>query len=524
MAETGLNRIIYNTIELSSVQFGVWQREAVVDIGNTYLYTKMLIPAVGLYSPEATSYRYSPLSTAAPEPGHPAALTDAVVRHMLMQPRKTLTIMVNGVIALRSPFNQNPSGSGQPLATDAHNGPICRFCDVQEVVGTKTYIVRWLIEVAVNECPGLTTGSGLRTPTIISHRWQATDEIVKPHYLTTRVINGHAILRTDLMLANGYAPDDFRAALFHPVGQNMQREDIQVHVSEDGSELSYTLVDQEQLYNLQGVQSQGITKVEAYHNAQLGTPSLDEIIVPLGRSSARTTGQLAGVAMNTNIFNVVQNSLAGSMIIGAGLFDLTLTALQLAPKQIHSFTVQVWGNRNSSKSVLEGTAWNIVNARLAATVFGGPGGSAAGFWASITHHLTGKYVEIIVRAREGIGSQFFNNLDIVQDLAGNIGRGHGLLSSFWRTLQSRATGLANPNFRSIMPGEALNLGPVTQLNTPNPMPPGSNFSQSPAGNSSAGARGTFVWKLAAQTLSSACSLPPAVPTLPLPLANERSRA
>src|SRR5262249_37845431 len=157
------------------------------------------------------------------------------------QPQKQLLLSIQdgssptGTVWLRSP----QSG----MATDAYNGPIPKHVRVVKEVGGVTMLVEVVLETFVNECPGRTltvpvpppgvgTVSVRVPPIVLSHRWEATDDIsLNSGYLTTRTVRGHAVLRTDAALQANVVPDDFRREFFHPVIPNCQREDIVVRAT-----------------------------------------------------------------------------------------------------------------------------------------------------------------------------------------------------------------------------------------------------------------------------------------------------
>lgn len=153
-----------------------------------------------------------------------APVTDISLRHILSQPRQQLVVGVGTVESLRSPR--------KGFTVDSHNGPKPIQWDVVQISGTKTFIVDFAIQVALNECYLFNT----KAPSVLlSHRWQMMGETDQDGY-TTRYIQGRAVFNTEKLLAVGGQADDFRDALFHPVPMNFRRGDIKTYPSEDGSE------------------------------------------------------------------------------------------------------------------------------------------------------------------------------------------------------------------------------------------------------------------------------------------------
>lgn len=474
--------VTYNGITLDLCQLRGWERQVEMD-GPQYLWTRHRIRVSGVYNPRATSYTRN-ANTLAPQftRDTPATITDAVVRHALATPRKQLSIIVGGTAVLFTP------NVGQ--TTDAHNGPTPTVHAVVESIGVKTYLVDWSIECCIVE----TTGT---TPAVLSHRWTMEDHVAMPNYLTTRVIQGKATFRTDLMGVLGRVPDDFRRAFIHPVSLNMQRESIDVTVYDDNSGAEYTLVDQEQAINLtpEAVRL-GVTKIEAYHTAEIGKPGTEDVLVGLGGAFMRAGGQLvqaniAGIDPVTTIF-------ANAAAVGVGGLDIGITAASLIPRKTHSIVARVWGHRLSAKVALERVALRVCFFRFALTQLSERHGTV---WLQITHDLMGKWVEVQLKVKQGL-----DRLDGA--VAGNIGS--GLIRDIRNASPLPGAGAINGFIdnlaavqRDIMP-QGEDVGNDITIN--DTVAPG------PTNQAGLTGRGSFIGKLLAQVLHDPNAYQTAPPT------------
>jgi hypothetical protein len=506
--------ISYGAVNLQLCSFEQISRTPIYD-GPTFKFYSCTFAIAGTLSPAATSYVSGPAGPTA-TPGFLGAQTDVAIRQYIMQPRRLLVVDIGGVEIMRSPATDPVTGS--PLATDAYNGPVPRNVNVQEVLGSKTFLVSFVVEVFLNEC------NADQPNVVLSHRWTMEDIVEMPHYLTTRIISGWATLRTDWMIAAGFAPDDFRAAFFHPVLPVMQRQRATISVSEDGASLQYTLVDQERTYNI-GI-LQNVTDIKASHNAQVGKLSVDEVIIPVGRIASRTIGR-AGGALAQGGLNFISGGAGALGHLGAGALDVGLTVMQLMPRQMDNITVQVWGNANSSRNVLNNIALQVAFGRLAQTANGAQiaGVVVAGLHLSITHNLMEKYVEVTLRARQGLGNQLLTSVNLTTQFFAGLATNPpgGVQATINRTIAAivnvGASGNLNGNInQAIMPPETplANYAGVAAAsqqvpNNGNPAPPGySNILGRPQGSLS-NSRGTMIYKLLAQTLPAPCALPAAPP-------------
>lgn len=193
-----------------------------------------------------------------------AAETEALIRHRLMEPRKTLSLFVNvdeldasGNLVLPDAHGRFPTntallpgaaqllwctgyttgdGAGLEVSTagkDLNNGPRPTRWAITRITPA-VFRVEFDIEVCMLEC-----GSGVVRSAILSNRWRCSDEIDADLY-TTRTIEGLAVL------ASGQAnPHDFRTLVVPRLSGGFRRERMSFTASEDNLNLRYLIVDRE---------------------------------------------------------------------------------------------------------------------------------------------------------------------------------------------------------------------------------------------------------------------------------------
>lgn len=243
--------LTYNGIDLQIGRVLDSEMRAVYDdTGVDFLYVHFRIRVQAIFNPRATASQVNNPS------GDTPAASLSFLRQRLLTPRQSLQINIGNDTLLVSP--QINADANVPFATDANNGPHPIDLQILSVHGSKSIVVAYEIETWLNECTG---SSGSPPPTILSHRWEMTEDI-GDDYLSTRTIRGRATFRTDFLLAESNVPDDFRRYLFHPVPPFFQRTSIRVTPESDGTALNYEIVDEEQVWNLDP--SRGIIRVEGY--------------------------------------------------------------------------------------------------------------------------------------------------------------------------------------------------------------------------------------------------------------------
>lgn len=365
-----MSKITYGTgasaVTLDFVDTRLYERTAIMD-GPTYLYTRHILGVVAIYNPELNS-PFVP-----PNPNFQAPVIDIALRHKLMLPRQKLLYTVGTSNVIHSPLNG--------LTTDANNGPLPLYCHVEKVHGKKTFKVYWVVQTDINECPQR------EPPIVLSHRW-TMDHDIDEHFFTTRTIRGHAILRTDHMLAQSVTPDQYRPFFIHPVPSNFKRTHINVTAHEDGNALDYVAVDTEQPFVFDNfVRERNVTKIEAYQNFEEGHFALDTIARTIATEVAAATtsaGTIPGLA-------------------AAATLGVLRGAEKTLPTIIHTFLVRVWGNRDADRGNLELVAWNIIQRRREMANIP----ALSDKWCNVSHDIMGKWVEVSARFKLGpVASDF----------------------------------------------------------------------------------------------------------------------
>jgi hypothetical protein len=208
--------------------------DAVYDPSQTdLLYHRVVIEVLAPVNPFA-------LTTNVPGAGGPGDRPGTAVfnlRQLLLTPRRPLLFTIGDDPAIVSPPIDQATGVRLPC--DAANGPLPREFRVVEVWGDKTCMVLFRIECAIGYAPHY----------VVSNRWSVRSSIDAEGY-TTRVTEGRATVRADLMRYVGQNIDEFRQWFIQPVGVGMVRKSVDVVVDESGNNLMYQVVDRQTSYNL----------------------------------------------------------------------------------------------------------------------------------------------------------------------------------------------------------------------------------------------------------------------------------
>jgi hypothetical protein len=201
--------------------------------GVDFMRTKVRLSVQGVVNPASMSYSGA---TAGPTPGVRASLTLPVIRQQLLTPRRLLQVYIGAdLVFMVFSINQQENA---PYTADPGNGPIPhRGVTVSEgnIIGDRTIIVTFGVDFWV---------AGLSN-IVLSNRWSTTHSVNR-NGMTTRTLHGRAVVRADAIASGAINnADDFRAALIVVQPKNFRRESVVCTCSEDGTELSYTVVDKE---------------------------------------------------------------------------------------------------------------------------------------------------------------------------------------------------------------------------------------------------------------------------------------
>lgn len=430
---------VYSTLFLDPVQQLGYEQVPVWD-GPTYLYTIHRFHFRGTYNPATFAYDLAGRVGPAYVAGSLPPTSNNATRHFLMQPRGTFVYNIGGVLvpgvginggieAAHFPpqnisipgTNANPNGqpitigpNGLPInplnpaggfipvisdleqyPCDAANGPTPLHCNVVEVKGTKTFLVDWAIESYVNESYRFQSSQSLSA--LLSHLW-TVEEDLDQDFFATRTITGHAIFRSDRLLALGTAPDDYRAWLFHPVQKNFKRNVQQVIPSSDGLRLDYVLVDRENAFNLlsnntvngnvvPAVVGLGVTRIEATYTHGYRRQ------VGLEQASGNA---LIGLAEAAIAFGLIKKIPLAGFLEAERAVDHLGRLADAIPIRSQHLVCRVWGNRSSTRANLYKTAVAVLAAKVSTTsaILG------AGV-ISVTEDLMGKFIELDAEVSSG---------------------------------------------------------------------------------------------------------------------------
>lgn len=360
--------ITYNGVTLGLVKTNRFTCEPILtDDGIDYLWTKFRIDINCVFAPFETAYAANSEGLPVSAPTAIPPTTHAAVRFALSQPRGTLIFLNCGFPLLTSP------DSNLVTVTDANNGPFTQVLDVFQVAGAQTFLVHFVIETYLTECPNDVSVSPL-----ISNRFSQSQIINRELYteITTR---GTAYFRIDLLQDAGVTADSFRDTVLPQPPPGCQRQSIDVRINSAANMLYYECRDVEKPYDL-------------------GETGVDENGDPVG------AGPFAGTCL-TNL---------------EGYF--TTQTLSAQPDQeikagttIANITLKLWGNRQASNWNLTQLAFLIMN-NSGKFPFGIADGRTI-YHISINQALHERYVEVNCSARIPpiqVGPQPFGPINVDQ--------------------------------------------------------------------------------------------------------------
>jgi hypothetical protein len=379
----------YNGVHIDILRVVACRRRAICD-GPTYLWSEWFVHVKGILNPFATSYNGQPNQEFA-APGSTPALTDETIRHKLMQPRKKLVLTTAGpgpnpgdppnlnvlggqggtLVLLDCPpstFAGGPGGdlpnfTGGPAAdqylTDAQNGPFPSVYNVVRIDGLKTIHIEFAVTARVNECFSYYSSPAV----LLSHRWTQSHNVDRDA-MVARTVRGHAIFRSDVLLNMRARPDDFRAALMHPIGRNCERQNVRVVAHEDSCRIDYVFTDQEVSHNLIPAH---VSRIEAFATVRRTSPSTTDVATEFWREAARRR--------------------RGGGFLG-GLIDGILPYLSA------TLVVRAWGTRRASRRLLRNVASQVFVKKLPDPFAPGSPVPMYSLETEVVYDLMGRYVEL----------------------------------------------------------------------------------------------------------------------------------
>lgn len=365
-------------------------------------------------------------------------------QQLLEEPRQQLTYTVNGITVLEAPQRIAP---GTYHKVDAKYGPMPKYARVVQIYGVTTAIMQFSIECWVSQCTDRIC---------LSNLWRMRHSLDENGY-TTQVITGRASFRKDFLTRANLQADDFRALLILPADPKTRRTRVDCDVSEDGTELRYSVTDV--LTNVGMGRNSSITKIE----------------------TQSTMGGEYDIKSFKDTLNAVTNALGSTMRLDAGGF-LNSQVNHVVPTAQANTLVRVFGQPNADRKKLARTAIMIALDNFTARI-----NLIDDEVAPVSLYLTidrSSENEPFAEARMELS---FNNLNAIwQFIAGNIDNG----LNFSSTLGSGVATFTRDTPRTDLPGGRQ------------------------AGVAASGTRGEGISRMVTQILSEQGCQSPAIPPAP----------
>jgi hypothetical protein len=304
------------------------------------------------------------------------------------------------------------------------DGPLA--CEVTEISGTRTFQVNFTIQTFVYEGSavyGANVPAQSNPPAILSNRW-TMEQHLDEDWMSTRVIRGRAVFRTDVLQRWNYRPDSFRHDLILPVPPNFKRIDVQVVQSPDGNALDYEVTDEEQPCNIvPDNRWPGITRIEATHKRSItGTGwqgAIGNVIGNIigGAKQSGEIGALFGASKGGEIVTSAARQASRFAPVGAIAGGVVGLGDSL-PLKVDMVTVSVWGDRTSTKAGLTAAALFLASSRINTD-----GVNASTTAVGVSHDLVNKRVTVEMMKHAGLGSRIgvlFSDLTTSANIANDF--------------------------------------------------------------------------------------------------------
>ena len=315
----------YSAIDLQIERTAEFNLRATRDHSDLdYLATEVTIGMVCLWNPWSTTSNLpqqpQPLFAGGPPvnaipnalpPGDRLGVAIKTLYETLMTPRQSLKIWIGGDLVFQVPQPVNGlvvGGAPRPTSvSDPMGGPFPEDCRILEIKGDKTAIVYYRIRFYVTNCNRY----------CLSNRWRMeshTDET----FTTTRIVHGRAKFRVDWLQDQQITADQFRSALVVPMPDGFNRKRINVVATEDGSEVDYTVIDQQTQRNL-GLNY--VVKVEGNATAGVEYPFKDAKSALMG-----AVKELKSISSALNVMGGMPDPSAIGMALAGMAINLMPTA------------------------------------------------------------------------------------------------------------------------------------------------------------------------------------------------------
>lgn len=284
--------------------------------------------------------------------------TDLAIREYLMTDRRPLVYTNEGIEVLRSP-NAN-------LVCDAANGPKVESVTVTKVLGGKTWLIHFRVSTWVNGCDDATNP-------LKAHRWRIVVDI-DTEQMSTRTIIGEAIFDVGMLATAGTFADQYRGSFFHPVPPSFFRARVHVDVSDDGTTVSYQIVDQERNRNY-GTTCPA-TRIEAMESGSVISTGFF--------SGTQATRLVAAVSNAATAFATKSPSASHKAGAAAGGF-----LSGIVPRITRSINVRAYGPKSSTREAILDLCLGIAFGRL-----GSPSILSPAMALTMTQDPLGNYAEV----------------------------------------------------------------------------------------------------------------------------------
>lgn len=208
-----MSKAVYNGIELGYLRTTTYRNEPEASVDRPdMLYRK-------------TTLQFSSVLAANVVPAVGAETVQDVlirIRHMLELPRRPFYYEVGGQRVIDLPGGKDDANGPFPIGVNV------------ELVADASFLITWGVEIRLADC-------GSNSKQILSHRWTETASINDEH-LTTYTRSGRLVVASRA----GLSPDSFRGTITPKIGPKFVRQRAEYSLHENGLELAFTFVDQEQ--------------------------------------------------------------------------------------------------------------------------------------------------------------------------------------------------------------------------------------------------------------------------------------
>lgn len=382
-----LSTLSYGAVTLSVVHVNsITETEVLSSDGAAYVCTKWTFDVDCIYNRGDVGMAYTnPAGTPIVTAGTLPPTTHVAIEKYLNTNRRTLVYTVEGVNVLTSP--------AATFTCDAQNGPKVEQCTVKEVAGGATWRVHFRVSTWVNGCTAATNP-------LKSHRWRVVVDI-DSEQMSTRTVIGEAIFDVGMLAKAGTFADQYRGSLAHPVPARFYRHHVHVDAADDGTTVSYQVVDKER-YRSYG-KAWPATRIEAVES-----------------SSASSNGFLSGAV----VMNLASTLVAGGAAYGtrsahaAGMAGVSLgqTIGSLVPIFTRSINVRAFAPPAGGKS-----KDNMLDLCLG-IAYGRLGSPKS--WASISllvaHDPLGQYAEVNYQVQKDVGAMIQGFFSAQSTIANNV--------------------------------------------------------------------------------------------------------